>query len=805
MMKKLYSIICMMIPLALFNTLALAQTLHKTIASYHISPTFTYKSIQLFPQPDDIYPLGTDCDSATEAGTLYNYDNSTNKLMSIPFCQLNNQWSLLPGVWTQMGNDIFLTDTENPGNIRVGIGTNDPEWKLTLDGDGGIMAKGTEDPLLDPNSSAFSDIPAGDYAMFLWYPQKGALRAQRTAPASDSTFWNDSNVGYYSAAFGYDTIASGFGAFAGGENNTVIGPLSIIAGGKNNYLHTRTDPNTNYLHQLVNVSTIVGGEENRIIGGAAPTSPGPAGNLIGSGFKNYIINASESAIMGGEFNMIVDDLIDLVETPENMDSQQNRTHAFILGGVGSTIANSPGSVIAYGAGGGGSFSTGPQITTSTAAGIIHGKIASITASDHALIGSGNNTIHTSNFASIASGQNNTIDNSSHALILSGGSMTSTPAGNFIRNSPYSTIINGYNLSIISGEANVLINGAGKKGSPTIFGEHSFTIVHPLQITPVDPDDPELPEDLPTLNNFSVNLGVSLNNGQYSITRPTARLYSGDFSSAHGYSHSYGDFSWTGSGYSSTYNAGTRVFSWGAQPMTICLSDDTGPYCIGEDDSDLFIIANSGGFGWSSYDFHVGIGILEPEYALDVNGKIRTASLSIGMIGGHDTVEPTASLLLDDHPQGGKELSRRPPDPDLAEIFETTHPVLPGDVLVINPDNAHLLSKSNSAYASNAIGVVSSAPAMVFTGNGLITTPETSTQPTTHPAIALTGRVPVKVAMENGPIEPGDLLTTSSQPGTAMKATDIRRSEHAVIGKALQAFNSDSPNDTGVILAVIMLR
>jgi hypothetical protein len=49
-------------------------------------------------------------------------------------------------------------------------------------------------------------------------------------------------------------------------------------------------------------------------------------------------------------------------------------------------------------------------------------------------------------------------------------------------------------------------------------------------------------------------------------------------------------------------------------------------------------------------------------------------------------------------------------------------------------------------------------------------------------VALAGRVPVKVSLENGPIEVGDLLTSaSSTPGVAMKATGPGR----VIGMALE--------------------
>ena len=38
-------------------------------------------------------------------------------------------------------------------------------------------------------------------------------------------------------------------------------------------------------------------------------------------------------------------------------------------------------------------------------------------------------------------------------------------------------------------------------------------------------------------------------------------------------------------------------------------------------------------------------------------------------------------------------------------------------------------------------------------------------------VAMTGRVYVKASAENGPIQPGDLLTTSATPGHAMRATD----------------------------------
>jgi hypothetical protein len=52
------------------------------------------------------------------------------------------------------------------------------------------------------------------------------------------------------------------------------------------------------------------------------------------------------------------------------------------------------------------------------------------------------------------------------------------------------------------------------------------------------------------------------------------------------------------------------------------------------------------------------------------------------------------------------------------------------------------------------------------------------------SVALVGKVYCKVDADYGPIEVGDLLTTSKRPGFAMKAGDRVRAFGAVIGKAL---------------------
>jgi hypothetical protein len=54
---------------------------------------------------------------------------------------------------------------------------------------------------------------------------------------------------------------------------------------------------------------------------------------------------------------------------------------------------------------------------------------------------------------------------------------------------------------------------------------------------------------------------------------------------------------------------------------------------------------------------------------------------------------------------------------------------------------------------------------------------------------MTGKVWCKVDAESGPVQLGDLLTTSSTPGHAMRADDQSRAFGAVIGKALGSLAS----------------
>ena len=68
-------------------------------------------------------------------------------------------------------------------------------------------------------------------------------------------------------------------------------------------------------------------------------------------------------------------------------------------------------------------------------------------------------------------------------------------------------------------------------------------------------------------------------------------------------------------------------------------------------------------------------------------------------------------------------------------------------------------------------------------------------------VALTGRVYVRCSTENGPIRPGDLLTTASLAGAAMRATDVERSFGAVLGKAMGELSEGE----GLVLVLVNLQ
>jgi len=182
--------------------------------------------------------------------------------------------------------------------------------------------------------------------------------------------------------------------------------------------------------------------------------------------------------------------------------------------------------------------------------------------------------------------------------------------------------------------------------------------------------------------------------------------------------------------------------------------------------------NAGGYTrlfLNSSNGNVGVGTAAPTEKLDVAGAVRATVLKL--TGGSDIAEPF----------------------DVTSALE----VMNGMVLAIDPDSPGNLRIADRAYDRCVAGIVSGAgevePALVMSQTGTIADGA-------YP-VALTGRVYCWADASNGPIEPGDLLTTSDTPGHAMKAADPARTPGAVIGKAMTPL----ARGRGLVLVLVSLQ
>ena len=138
--------------------------------------------------------------------------------------------------------------------------------------------------------------------------------------------------------------------------------------------------------------------------------------------------------------------------------------------------------------------------------------------------------------------------------------------------------------------------------------------------------------------------------------------------------------------------------------------------------------------------------------------------------------------------------------DLAEPFDISSPgaeIQPGLLVCIDPEHPGQLVLSSQAYDRTVAGIISGAGQI---NPGLMMGQHGSAADGQHP-VALTGRVYCWADASSEPIRPGDLLTSSSVPGHAMKATDHARAQGAVIGKAMSALESGQ----GLVLVLASLQ
>jgi len=164
---------------------------------------------------------------------------------------------------------------------------------------------------------------------------------------------------------------------------------------------------------------------------------------------------------------------------------------------------------------------------------------------------------------------------------------------------------------------------------------------------------------------------------------------------------------------------------------------------------------------------VGIGTNTPINSLGVIGNIAATGTVLGGVG----------------------------NPDVAENITAADDVEAAETVAADPRGGERVLRTRHPYQTSVLGVISTKP-------GILTNAERADvdggarDPRQRP-IALAGRVPVKVTLEGGAIRAGDLLTTSSTPGRAMRAVEPWRG--GIIGTALTGF--DGRGDGKVIVFI----
>jgi len=155
---------------------------------------------------------------------------------------------------------------------------------------------------------------------------------------------------------------------------------------------------------------------------------------------------------------------------------------------------------------------------------------------------------------------------------------------------------------------------------------------------------------------------------------------------------------------------------------------------------------------------VGIGTTSPAYALDVQ-KTGGGRFKCSANFANSSGQTTCS--------------------DVAEVYDTEQDLEAGDVLAVSKDYDNKVEKTSDLYQDNIVGVYSTSPGLLIGGDAIVGAE--NKLPKGKVPVALIGRAPVKISSNSLQIKKGDYLTSSSDTGKAMKATEPGQ----IVGKALE--------------------
>jgi hypothetical protein len=126
--------------------------------------------------------------------------------------------------------------------------------------------------------------------------------------------------------------------------------------------------------------------------------------------------------------------------------------------------------------------------------------------------------------------------------------------------------------------------------------------------------------------------------------------------------------------------------------------------------------------------------------------------------------------------------------DVAERFAADELLEPGTVVELGGTKE--ITRATQDLSENVFGVISTRPAYTMNGG--------AGEDDTHPPVAMTGRVPVKVT---GPVRKGDRLVSAGN-GLARSAKPGEITAFNVIGRSLQ---NKTDNDNGTVEAIVTIK
>ena len=676
-----------------------------------------------------------------------------------------------------------------------------------------------------------------------------------TAGTAASSILGGSN-NMIAALSSYSEIGGGAGniiqagsdhAFIGGGNaNTNAGQWSALGGGSGNYLN---DPYSVLGGGLGN-SLGSGGGEIVLVGGSGNTiGSTDAYTFLGGGYHNTIqLNATGAFLGGGRLNTIQNGDYDsflgggyqniLGNNDSVLVGGQNNSiysdHSFLGGGQGNSISNSASFAVLVGG-------QGNTISNSASFAFLGG-------------GYGNNIGTTAIGSTIPGGQRNSVGNNATNAFAAGYRAKANHSGTFVWSDSEpsdfaSTTNNQFNVRA-NGGVNFVTAGAGmtldgqsvltssssalsavltnNQTSVTLSGTFSGNGAGLTGVTV------QLPSTVVTNNEPLVILG-SLYLQNALILPATARISAGGSTMLYSDANNNSSF-----GVSANYGGGTNNTAVGVQALlsdsgnnnvavgyNALESNTTGHNNTANGNQALSANLNGndnvaqgvdalqnvasgfyntalGGFALQNLQagnlnvvlgYNAGNSLINGTNNVYISNIGNPAESGVIRIGADQTKTYIAGVIQAPSVTtititGGADLAEPFP------ISTTEQKVSEGAVVVIDEANPGQLKLTDRPYDTRVAGVISGAngihPGIQMHQQGLLEGGKN---------VALTGRVYVQADASNGAIKPGDLLTTSSTPGRAMKVTDHTKAAGAILGKAMTGLLEGK----GMVLVLVTLQ